>query len=356
MAKSTTTAAPTAAKPVRILSLDGGGIRGILAGQLLVALERELQALSGRASARIADYVDLVAGTSTGGILACALLAPDAQGRPRYSAEQVVGFYLERGDEIFSVGFWKKLSSGGGLNDEKYPAAELESALRDYFGDLRLKDLLKPCVITAYDIERRQVHLFTQHDARTDPAYDFAVRDVARATSAAPTYFEPPRIRSATNVRYPLIDGGLFANNPTLVAYSEARQMDFPGRAAKPTAKDLAILSLGTGPTGEGSRKVYDWDEAKDWGKVGWAPAVIDILMTAAEDVTAFHMKMIYDTLGPGMQHRYLRLHPVLGKADEAMDNASRANLLALKAAGEESARLHGPAIKAYAKLLVDAA
>ena len=130
------------AKPefTRILSIDGGGIRGIIPGRVLVALEQKLQSASNDNNARIADYFDLIAGTSTGGILACLYLCPqsDQRKRPKYTAQDAVDLYLEKGDEIFDIPIWHRLRSADGLRDEKYPADGLEEALDDYLGDLKL--------------------------------------------------------------------------------------------------------------------------------------------------------------------------------------------------------------------------
>ena len=128
-------------KLTRILSIDGGGIRGIIPGQVLVALENKLKERSQNPNARIADFFDLVAGTSTGGILTCIYLCPDLGGdpaRPLFSAEEAVELYMERGDEIFSVSLWQKIRSAGGALDEIYDAAELEETLDDYLGELKL--------------------------------------------------------------------------------------------------------------------------------------------------------------------------------------------------------------------------
>lgn len=243
-------------KYTRILSIDGGGIRGIIPGQVLIALEKKLQAKQG-ARVRLADYFDLVAGTSTGGILAAGLLCPDSSGRPKYSMEDLVEIYLERGDEIFDVTLRRKIKTLGGLSDEKYSIDELQDALQDYFKEIQLKDLLKPCLITSYDIKRRKAHFFRQHRAN-NPRYNYYVRDVAQATSAAPTYFEPAHVKSFSNVTYPLVDGGVFANNPALCAYAESRDYF----QTHPTAGDMLILSLGTGEI----KKSYLYKEAKDWG------------------------------------------------------------------------------------------
>src|SRR4051794_8458418 len=99
----------------KILSIDGGGIRGIIPGQVLVALEKKLQEKTGKES-RLADYFDFFAGTSTGGILTCICLCPSENDptKARFSAQEAVNLYIENGDDIFNVPFWKKVVSGGG--------------------------------------------------------------------------------------------------------------------------------------------------------------------------------------------------------------------------------------------------
>lgn len=232
---------------VRILSIDGGGIRGILPGVILARLEKKLQEQKGYENKRIADMFDFIAGTSTGGILTLFYLTPDSSGKKvKYSAQEAVNMYLDRGDEIFDVSIKQKLTSGFGLTDEKYNSTELEEALNDNFKDIKLNQLLKPCIITAYNIREGKPHFFTQHDARKD-VNNFKVKDVARATSAAPTYFEVARIKNEIGTPFPLIDGGVFANNPALVAYSEVRNMNLAG-IKKPKAKNMMIVSIvGTG-------------------------------------------------------------------------------------------------------------
>ena len=320
------------AKFTRILSIDGGGIRGIIPGQILVSLEKKLKKRSKKPDGRLCDYFDLIAGTSTGGILTCLYLTPDKNSpkRPRFSSEEAVELYLERGDEIFDVSFWQKIKSGGGILDEKYSADELEESLRDYFGDLKLSELLKPCIVTSYDIKRRRTHFFTKQKAEKKQGRNFYVRDVARATSAAPTYFEVSQIKSLTNINYPLIDGGVFANNPTLSAYAEARK--FPG---KPTAKDMVILSIGTGNI----KKPYYYKEAKDWGLIQWIKPLIDIIMSAVPETVDYQLRKIYDAINKPKQ--YVRISPDLGDASPEMDNATLENLNALKEAGTSAAEDH---------------
>jgi uncharacterized protein len=339
--------AERANKLTRILSIDGGGIRGIIPGQILVSLEEKLKKRTKNPDARIADHFDLIAGTSTGGILTCAYLCPDSNdpaktNRPKFNAQQVVNLYLERGHDIFNVPFKHKIKSAGGLVDEKYPAAAIEKALNDYFGDTKLSQLIKPCLITAYDIKRRQGHFFNQVDAAQDEGWNYLVKEVARATSAAPTYFECSEIKSLTGVTYPLIDGGVFVNNPTLCAYAEVHNK------FNKTAKEMAILSIGTGFT----RKEYDYNSAKDWGLAAWVKPLIDIMMAGVADVVDYQLKQIYHAVGTPQQ--YVRINQVLPiGVNPDMDDASTENLNALKELGTETAQIFNRQLDEFVELIV---
>lgn len=336
-------------KLTRILSIDGGGIRGILPGQIIVALESILQKKTNNPSARIADFFDMIAGTSTGGILTCLYLCPESRNskRPKYSAKEAVNIYLERGDEIFSISIWQKIRSAGGVTDEKFSAKQLENTLSDYMKTVRLSNLIKPCLLTSYNIEKRYPHFFTQHEAAKKPSYDFFIKDVARATSAAPTYFEAAYIKSLTGTGYPLVDGGMFANNPALCAYAEARNLTFRGRSKKPKASQMAILSLGTAEI----KKPHIYKKAKNWGLVEWVRPVIDILMSGNADTVSYQLKQIYDAVEKPEQ--YLRIDPELHGASPDMDDASEKNLKRLQKAGVMSAATYRRKLEKFADLLI---
>jgi len=326
-------------KKIRILSIDGGGIRGILPGVILTFIEERLMAKEGK-DVRLSDYFDMIAGTSTGGILTCTYLVPalDSNGKPtnraKLTAREAVNIYLDRGDDIFNLTFWQKMKSKGGLADEKYDSSQLEKALKDYFGETLLSELLKPCLITSYDIKSRRAQFFNQIDAKNSPTHDFKVRDVARATSAAPTYFEVSRVNSVFGSPYPLIDGGVFANNPSMCAYAEARSTAFsrvlndPEKTDNPFAKDMIIVSIGTGSTS----KPYEYDKAKDWGVIQWIQPIIDIMMSGNSETVNYQLRKIWETTGT--PENYIRLEPSLYEANNEMDDASAKNLKALHEAG----------------------
>src|SRR5690606_7670093 len=312
----------------KILSIDGGGIRGIIPGMLLVALERKLKRVSGNPDAAIADYFDFFAGTSTGGILTCLLLCPDDQNppRPRYAAQEALDLYVTHGSDIFKAGFFRRLMARFGLLSERYPSTTLEHVLQTYFGDIRLSQLLKPCIVTAYNIELRKTHFFRQQTAimRGDPR-DFYLRDVCRATSAAPTYFSVAEIYSMSGTRYPLLDGGVFAPNPSMSALVEVT------RAFNETKiNDISILSLGTGR----SRKAYDYEHFKKSRAVSIGPALIDIMMSGAAESSDFFLQQLYKSVGK--EKHYIRIEPSsLHSISEELDAASHSNIEKLVALGD---------------------
>lgn len=252
---------------VKILSIDGGGIRGILAGVVLTRLEEKLQILSKDKDVKLADFFDLFSGTSTGGILTLSYLIADENQRPLLSAQEAVDLYLKKGGEIFDVSLWQKIKSGGGILDEKYDEKSLEASLEATFKDLTLKDLIKPCIISSYDVWNGKPHFFKQHKSE-NKIYNYKIKDVARATSAAPTYFEAAQIENEIGTSFTLVDGGTFANNPSMVAYSEARAMTFDNKV-------------------------------KDWGQIQWVKPVIEIMMSGNSEATHYHLAQIFDTLKP---------------------------------------------------------
>ncbi len=327
------------AKFTRILSIDGGGLRGLIPAQILVYVEQQIQNKTGNPEARIVDYFDLFAGTSAGGISSCLYLTPNPQteNRPRYTAQDVVNFYLREGNRIFYHSFIHSLKNLGGFLNEKYSHYEFQQLSSDFLGDLKLSQLLKPCLITAYDIENRRTHFFTQHDAQVNSQKDYFVKDVLRATSAAPTFFEVAQIQSLGNELYHLVDGGIFANNPTLCAYAEVRKKfnhDLTTQEPyekNPTAKDMVILSLGTGDV----KKPYLYSQAKNWGKISWLVPLFDIIMTGVAETVDYQVQLIYDAVE--RPHQYLRINPVLPKkAVPPIDDAREKNLKAIQKLGKE--------------------
>ncbi|MGJ8591198.1 MAG: patatin-like phospholipase family protein [Aquaticitalea sp.] len=322
-------------KKIRILSLDGGGIRGIIPGVILSYLEKKLQTLD-NSNLKIGDYFDFIAGSSTGGILACTYLLPSHTGVAKHSANEALDLYLKEGGDIFRSDVLNKVRSGFGLFDEKYGDDALNENLEEIFGDSLLSSFIKPCLITAYEITSRSAYFFNAANAKSDPIYDFKVKDIARSTSAAPTYFEPAKIHSESGQTFYFIDGGMFANNPTLCAYAEARKLKFSELLKRedkpdfPSAKDMLTISIGTGTI----KKPYYFNELKTAGKLEWIQPVIDILMSGNSETVDYQLKQMYKTLSRNHKNDYYRLEPSLREALPDMDVATTVNLENLRQAG----------------------
>jgi patatin-like phospholipase/acyl hydrolase len=251
-------------RPVRVLSIDGGGIRGLIPALLLGYLEVTQQR-------SVADLFDLIVGTSTGGILALGLTVPGANGRPAFGALDLAELYPLWGKRIFPSGgpptlkerllgrgetFFKRMGNaarsvggpfggnpafGGGA---RHTAAGLEEALDHYFGNARMLQALTEVAVTSFDTTRGIPMLFTRREARLNAdVMNFEMRAVARATSAAPTYL-PPQPLNFAGTTCSMVDGGVWANNPVMAGYLEAQRMTTERQL---TADSVYIVSLGMG-------------------------------------------------------------------------------------------------------------
>ncbi len=297
-------------EPYRILSIDGGGIKGLIPAVVLDRIEQ-------RVGRPIAECFDMIAGTSTGGILAVALARGDDDGRPRWKAAELIELYETEGPRIFDRSLFKVLESVFAIEDEKYPRENLEAALDHYLGEAKLSEALTDLLIAAYETEQRFPFFFKRSKAREDPRHDFPIRDVAYATSAAPTYFEPLKLETDDTVEYfSLVDGGVFASNPGMCAYAEARR-HHPDR-------EVMMVSLGTGEL----TRSLPYDEVRGWGLREWIwphTPILSVMFDGMSDTVDYQLaQVLRDDL-------YFRFQPKLDLAKDDMDDASADNLRALK-------------------------
>jgi patatin-like phospholipase/acyl hydrolase len=302
---------------VRILSLDGGGIYQLTAAMGLAELER-------RTGKRIADLFDLVAGTSAGGLLGLAALVPDAHGRPRYTADELIGLYEDDAGRIFDSSIWHWLRALGGLIDEKYEATGLEAALAEVFGSVPLADAIRPALIPVYDIDRDRPYFFRSHAARGDPAHAFQMRDVLRAATAVPAYFPPGRATNRNGDVLACIDGGVVAFNPALWAYLEARELF-------PEATRVTVASFGAVRPDHGLRS----DTVRGWGRMKWAGPVFELICdVSALGVDAQLARLLTHTGGDTRRDRF---DAVIQRPRFAtLDDISDANMQTVKDAGRD--------------------
>ena len=292
----------------RILSLDGGGIRGLVSCMWLGGVEGAL-VTAGKPG--LLQSFDLVSGSSTGAIIACGLgmgLSPATMGE-LYKSERhrifpgMPGRLWSRAGRLFSAG----------VSAPKYDAEGLEQVLRKVFGKTTFGQLKVPTLVTSYDtISRKPVVFKSFHPLHRD----LPVWEICRASSAAPTYFpaHPMRIGERDCA---LIDGGVVANNPTACAIAEAMRKD----ARVDNSRDLVVLSVGSG---ERTRPI-SLAEAREWGALEWAVPIIDVLFDGNTDSVDYIARQL-------VGDAYFRLQAELRVGLDDLDDTSATNIAALEA------------------------
>ena len=269
-----------------VLSIDGGGVRGLASATFLSELDKSLPK-------KISKSFDLIVGTSTGGIIALAISILKTEG------EDLINIYSrENLKEIFSPFRYRILGS-------KYAGKSKRKIFENYFKSETLGSAEVPIIITAFDLEKRRIKMFKSWSEGYLPA-----RRVAAATSAAPTYFPAESIEGQW-----YLDGAVSTNNPVLIAYAEAKKL-WP-------EEEIKILSIGTGYN---SRRL-DGRRARKWGSLAWLNAgIIQILMESnIEHVIALSL----------FEHNYLRIDSELLGIKSSFDNTSKRNLESIKTLGE---------------------
>ncbi|MBR8839602.1 MAG: patatin-like phospholipase family protein [Stigonema ocellatum SAG 48.90 = DSM 106950] len=323
----------------KILAIDGGGIRGIIPAIVLAEIEKRTQK-------QIFSLFDLIAGTSSGGILALGLTKPrldlvvsDTPPVAQYSAEELLQIYVEYGAEIFYEPFWEKVL--GQLEDifvqPKYSSEGREEVIRQYFGDAPLENNLKEVFVTSYDIEQRIPIFFTNklEKQQTESkkfrklCQGFSLTEAALATTATPTYFAPYRVASSDNTNgfYTLVDGGVVANNPANLAILEA-QISRQEQKEVLNIEDILVVSLGTGSL----TSVYPYDEVKKWGLLQWAKPLLNIVFDGSSEVVAGELERLFESSKKEPKSSYYRFQTFLTTEQEEIDNPKLENIRQLQA------------------------
>ncbi|XP_068314244.1 patatin-like protein 2 isoform X2 [Pyrus communis] len=288
---------PTYGNLVTVLSIDGGGIRGIIPGTILSFLESELQKLDGE-GVRLADYFDVIAGTSTGGLVTAMLTTPDEHDRPLFSAKDINAFYLEHCPKIFPQDsaplFGKAVDMVKAMTGPKYDGKYLHEIVKEKLGDKRLNDTLTNVIIPTFDIKRLQPTIFSSYEALV------AIGEVTREVHQGNSDFS-------------------FSMRPT----------DY-GR--------FLVVSLGTGSP-KCEEKYHANDVAK-WGLAAWLTSggscpLVDVFTQASSDMVDFHLATVFQALN--CEKSYLRIQDdTLEKTVSSVDIATEENLNNLIKVGEK--------------------
>lgn len=295
------------AKAFRILSLDGGGIRGAATAQVLYELEQDL-------GASLYDSFDLIAGTSTGALIAIYLAAEQADG------EDLLSLYsVDNARRIMDKSIWDEHLPV--QSQPKYDGEGKREVLNEYLGNRRIQDVAKPLLVTAYDIVMRRVVVFKSQRG-SDAAYNPLLKEIADATSAAPTYF--PTVETSDSPPRWLIDGGVAANNPSMCALAEALR---EGHALE----DIRLLSIGTGTPARGADDATAMGRAsQSWGGIGWLRnGLIEHLFAGNTSTCGYQCEVL-------LGERYVRVDGPLMHASDDLDAVSRGNIQHLRALGRQ--------------------
>lgn len=310
------------------MSLSGGGIRGLLSARLLDHLMTQV-------GASVSDTFHMVAGTSTGALIGMTQVRPGA-----LPLSQLPGLYRELGPVIFQRPPRWRLRAPWGLRAPKYPLDGLKHGARELAGDHWLSDCVIDFLVAAYDLGAGDAHWFRSWDAKS--RRDFALADVGHASASAPTYFPAAKIIARDRSTHHFVDGGLFANNPSLKAVQEARRL-------YPQADEIMLVSIGTGTW----EPELNAERAANWGLIRWISPLIEILREVNED----HLQEIVETAMHGHPYYHFDIdislkRPGLRRPDRAMDLTSQENLNRLDALADAWIEETEPSLHALAKQL----
>lgn len=292
-----------------LLSLNGGGIRGIMQLKMLAEIEKLTQK-------SIIELFDGISGTSIGGIIACVLTMPDPENRekPKYSPQNLLDFFTANKDRFF-VSKWQSM---GGLFRTHYKTTSLKNMLLELLGDNLFSQRLLPVKLTCADLQLQQARFF-----RSTGPEEFYTRELAMATAAAPTYFKPQLVfplNVSSHSGYLLSDGGIFMNNPVLAG---KRLMT---RVYGVNPSEIRILSLGTGTIGNITRA----ESLKRGGILSWAPAIANLCISASS--SADHYDVNFTS---GCNYHYFS--PLIGEHNSGLDDVSDENIRALLIASQRT-------------------
>ncbi|KAL7089333.1 hypothetical protein ACP275_13G180900 [Erythranthe tilingii] len=338
-------------KLIRVLTIDGGGVRGIIPGVILEFLESQLQKLDGE-DVRLADYFDVIAGTSTGGLITVMLTAPNEKNRPLFAAKDIKDFYLENCPEIFPQERDNLVSHTATtlkclLSGPKYDGKYLRALLKKKLGDTKLHETLTNIVIPTFDIKKMSHTIFSSYEVKNDPSLDASLSDICLGTSAAPTYLPAHYFKTKDSkgkkTKFNLIDGGIAANDPCFIAIAEIIRMKMDEendsifqRSPKEEGRFL-VLSLGTG-----SAQVHKYDakKASKWSVLRWlknrkSNPLLDVIFQAIQHITNYYGSTFVGALHSSGNFLRIQDETLVG-VTSSVDVATKKNLKNLVKVGEE--------------------
>jgi patatin-like phospholipase/acyl hydrolase len=301
-------------KTINVLEIDGGGIKSV---SVLIQL-RDFEKM---VKTPLKDYFDLIAGTSTGAIIATLLSIG-------YTTDAILDLYVIHGEGIFHKDFFR-----WGIFRPKYDDTYFNHIIKEYTKELTLKDCQANILIPTYNATKKQGEIFKSSKAKLGDSENYKLFDVIRSSASAPTYFKATEINGD---RY--VDGGLYVNNPSLMAFIES---------VKDGYNKIDILSFSTGCIEEPITK-----GAANGGIATMASPTMNIVLTEATQTTDYLLKQLYAILpnlnGGNRFGIYVRCNSIIKKSSGKIDDASKENIQNLISDGETSAKINKDKMKYF--------
>ncbi len=305
---------------VRILSIDGGGVRNIISLHALVYLEEK----SGKP---ISELFDIITGVTTGGFIAAILTIPDENGSPKYTAKDVLKGYQTIMSESFHNPVYHKLFTLNGFIGPEFLPRFKRRMYKHIFHDLTLNRLLNNVFIPAYDLKTRSLVLFNNQISSDEPNY--YLTDVLMGATASPTFYPPTLLTGLDKKKsMALLDAGLFNNNPCLLGLLEGHKL-YPN-------KKFVILSLGTGS----NVPVIPPEESKLWGFLQWGSQLLNVTFTGTSEITDLIIRD-YKQFEHLSIINYLRLNVPIDELNEHFHDTSEDNFVLLNRYGHRMILQH---------------
>lgn len=317
---------------IRILAIDGGGVRGIIPAHVLAYLEQKTHQPT-------AKLFDLIVPVSTGAILATGVATPNAQGQPKYSAKETITLYHEKASYIFYNTWYHRLLTLNGLIGPLYYESRLTDVYNEIYQDTRFDHLLTKEIVPVLLFDRRKLLLLNNWQGN---AQHFKVKDIVTAATAAPGYFPLVLIKNPDTGHTLLVgDGSTYSNNPTLIAFNT-------GLALYPHARYL-IVSLGTGDI----MTPLDAQNAANWGLLEWGWKIWFVITNTQTHQLEQRIADLSTLPALSKRINYQRYNIPISFQHENFGDASQENLAYLDQKGEELVTTNKAALDRLADLLV---
>lgn len=323
-------------KTVRVLSLDGGGIKSIITLKILDYVET-------KTGKRTTELFDLISGTSSGGLVSLYFSIPDENNpsKSKYSAAEIIKLVEEDSQTIFKPRPLTRVvgQSTVQLFKPAYPLKNIDSAMKSRFKDLKLSDAPGNTLIISFDTQVTKPFCFKTYDKKVNSAF---MREAGMATSISPFYFDPILYKDNENREHTLIDGGLAAKNPAMYAYTEAKLL-------YPNSK-IMLVSLGAGYQ---QKERYSYNRMKGWGFVRFILPTIVFMLDGTANANAEYIEKLtsYDK-----DDSYIRLQPVYNKRYDKFNNrpddASQKNMENLNRIADQYIQDHRKELDELVKMI----